>query len=198
MRHFPLEHHFRPHFAFEISLARILLGGVLRIGEAAWGLLADMHNYHECFNLDPQQTNYPNSDMSPRRSVGFYTDGIQDDPCGKTLAEGEITADPRFVDIRKLDLRLRPDSRAIDAGIDLGYTEDYADTEIPEGDAPDIGAFEYVKPQRKPVSDAENAPAPPSIEAEYRLSQHLGLCCTIRGTTKALSVWFRRENQNEP
>jgi hypothetical protein len=47
--------------------------------------------------------------------------------------------------LKKLDL-CRPDSPAVDAGIDVGYTGDYADTEIPEGDATDIGTLEYVKP----------------------------------------------------
>lgn len=35
--------------------------GGARSAEAAWGVLSDVHGYQECFGLDPQQSNYPNS-----------------------------------------------------------------------------------------------------------------------------------------
>ncbi len=54
----------------ELVLATLLVIAMAGIGtnraEAAWGVLSDMHNYHQCFGLDPSQSNYPNSGTSPR------------------------------------------------------------------------------------------------------------------------------------
>ncbi|HYW79420.1 MAG TPA: hypothetical protein VE890_07560, partial [Thermoguttaceae bacterium] len=36
------------------------------VAHAEWGVLADMHNYHECFGLDPDTSNYPNSGTSTK------------------------------------------------------------------------------------------------------------------------------------
>ena len=41
-------------------------GSSVNVAMAAWGVLSDMHNYHECFGLDPQASNYPNSGTSPK------------------------------------------------------------------------------------------------------------------------------------
>ena len=92
----------------------------------------------------PQDFDQPRS-----HNLYFCIDGSQDDPCGKPLAEGEMTADPRFVDTERLDLRLRPDSPAIDAGMDLGYTQDYADKKIPQGKAGTCGQYEASNEQFK-------------------------------------------------
>lgn len=43
-----------------------------------------------------------------------------------------------------LDFRLKPDSPAIDAGINLGITRDYDNTARPQGVAVDIGPFERI------------------------------------------------------
>ena len=92
----------------------------------------------------PQDFDQPRS-----HNLYFCIDGTQDDPCGKPLAEGEMTADPRFVDLDRMDLRLRPDSPAIDAAKNLGYMQDYAGNMIPQGKAPDIGAYEAPNEQFK-------------------------------------------------
>ncbi|HUT58753.1 MAG TPA: right-handed parallel beta-helix repeat-containing protein [Phycisphaerae bacterium] len=47
-----------------------------------------------------------------------------------------------FVDPDNGDWRLRPGSPAIDAGADVGLKEDIDGTKIPQGKAPDIGAYE--------------------------------------------------------
>jgi hypothetical protein len=80
----------------------------------------------------------------------FSTDG-SDEPQGKgvPLAQGEILADPLFVDFANRDLRLGQGSPAIDAGINLGHHMDFDHRSVPAGFAPDLGAYEA-----QPVADA--------------------------------------------
>jgi len=61
---------------------------------------------------------------------------------GAWLGNGDKIGDPLFVDFEKRDLRLRADSPAVDAGIDLGYNLDFDGNPIPSGSAPDMGAYE--------------------------------------------------------
>lgn len=58
----------------------------------------------------------------------------------------EFNDDPLFVDGQANDLHLLLTSPAKDTGLDLGYTEDFDGTSIPQGSSPDIGAYEYVSP----------------------------------------------------
>jgi hypothetical protein len=51
--------------------------------------------------------------------------------------------DPRFVDLEAFDLRLSPDSSAIDAGAVSGHPVDFDDQPRISGKAPDKGAFEF-------------------------------------------------------
>ena len=55
-----------------------------------------------------------------------------------------LVGDPRFSDPAAGDFRLRVDSPAIDAGVDVGLAEDRSGTPIPQGTAPEIGAYEFV------------------------------------------------------
>jgi hypothetical protein len=59
-----------------------------------------------------------------------------------TLGPGEKVGDPLFVNPGAGDYHLQPMSPAIDAGADLGYTEDFDGDVVPQGTAPDMGAFE--------------------------------------------------------
>jgi hypothetical protein len=86
-----------------------------------------------------------------------YADNKFDEDCN--LYFGGITqfsmgantrvADPRFANPGGGDLRLTASSPAIDAGVDVGYSEDMAGTGVPrdgngDGNAkPDMGAYEY-------------------------------------------------------
>ena len=62
---------------------------------------------------------------------------------GYALGAGERIANPLFVNAAVGNLLLQPLSPAIDAGIGLGYTRDFADRPVPQGLAPDVGAHEF-------------------------------------------------------
>jgi hypothetical protein len=62
---------------------------------------------------------------------------------GFHLGSDEIFADPLFVDLAGGDFHLLAQSPAIDRGVDLGYTRDFEDETVPQGAAPELGAFEY-------------------------------------------------------
>ncbi len=56
-----------------------------------------------------------------------------------------MQADPLFTDILNNDFNLQSTSPAIDAGVDVGLIRDFIGTLIPQGSAPDIGAYEYIQ-----------------------------------------------------
>jgi hypothetical protein len=56
---------------------------------------------------------------------------------------GNVVGDPLFVDAANGDFRLQSGSPAINNGINVGLTKDYVGMTVPQGTAPDIGAYEY-------------------------------------------------------
>lgn len=62
---------------------------------------------------------------------------------GYDPGSGEILGNPLFVDSRGGDFHLQSGSPAIDAGAPLGYSRDFDGHKVPNGDGPDLGAFEY-------------------------------------------------------
>lgn len=62
---------------------------------------------------------------------------------GFTPGQGEQVADPLFLNLAEQDFYLHPESPAINAGINLGYTLDFENRPVPVGATPDLGAFEY-------------------------------------------------------
>ncbi len=62
-----------------------------------------------------------------------------------SLHPTEMRADPLFVNLSGRDFRLQAESPAIDHGANLGYTVDYAGMPVPQGAAPDCGAYEYTR-----------------------------------------------------
>ena len=75
----------------------------------------------------------------------WCADGSVDDPIGLPPGDGDIVADPGFVDRANMDLHLTAGSGAIDAGRDTGYSIDFDGNARISGDAPDIGAYEFTK-----------------------------------------------------
>jgi len=73
----------------------------------------------------------------------YCTDGSVKNPCGKVLGQGEIIADPLFININTGDYQLSSESPAINAGRKLGYTLDLDNNPVPAGTSPDIGAYEF-------------------------------------------------------
>jgi len=67
---------------------------------------------------------------------------------GLTPGATEFNANPLFLDRVGEDFRLSPASVAIDAATNLGYTLDFDDNTVPNGPAPDIGAYELVFAQQ--------------------------------------------------
>ena len=54
-----------------------------------------------------------------------------------------LTGDALFTDITNMDFSLTEGSDCIDAGIDVGIEFDFIGVEIPQGEAPDIGPYEF-------------------------------------------------------
>jgi hypothetical protein len=62
---------------------------------------------------------------------------------GDSLGAGEMKASPQFIDLANYNFRLLSTSPAINAGINMGYTEDFDQNPVPIDNVPDLGAFEY-------------------------------------------------------
>jgi parallel beta-helix repeat protein len=55
-----------------------------------------------------------------------------------------IASDPKFIDAANADFHLQSNSLCIDAGVDVGLSLDFEGNPVPQGNAPDIGAYEYA------------------------------------------------------
>lgn len=79
-------------------------------------------------------------------TVSFYTrsNNVYYNSTAPGGESGTLTSNPLFVDVTNNDYRLQSGSPAINAGASLGYSLDFAGTTVPQGSAPDMGAFEFV------------------------------------------------------
>lgn len=66
-----------------------------------------------------------------------------------------IINNPLFVS--SSNFSLQASSPAINAGADVGLTSDYIGTAVPQGSAPDIGAYEYLLPSAAPTIGTPSA-----------------------------------------
>jgi hypothetical protein len=73
----------------------------------------------------------------------LYFSAGNPDPVGVAPGEGDMVADPQFVDFENHNFRLKKTSPAIDKGAVLTYTHDLDGKPVPQDDAPDIGAYEF-------------------------------------------------------
>jgi len=74
---------------------------------------------------------------------------------GCTFDPNSIVADPLFVDPENGNFHLWSDSPAINAGVDVGLTQDFEGNPIPQGPAPDIGAYECVLDPNNPTPELQ-------------------------------------------
>ncbi len=68
---------------------------------------------------------------------------------GTLTGQGERIGNPMFKSAS--DYHIQPGSPAIDAGLDLGYTLDFENKPVPQGAAPDIGAYESPGPSSNTI-----------------------------------------------
>lgn len=85
--------------------------------------------------------NWAYQSQGMRRANNLYD--LDDTPgFNFALTNGEQLAEACFAQAESGDFNPGLDSPALDAGANLGYLEDYSGRPIPQGAAPDIGAFE--------------------------------------------------------
>jgi hypothetical protein len=77
----------------------------------------------------------------------FYQNGDNSVSWGSTpsnkIENNLAPVNPSFIDATNGNFHLQPNSPAIDKGINAGLTSDYEGTPVPQGLAPDIGAYEW-------------------------------------------------------
>ena len=83
-------------------------------------------------------------DVSNNLFVGHYQGFENLLAAAKKGAVYETDLKKIFVDPDHYDYRLKAGSPAIDAGLDVGCVKDLAGTKVPQGKAPDIGAYEFT------------------------------------------------------
>lgn len=83
-------------------------------------------------------------ESSAKQGDGTYSDGSS-----TTL----WSTDPTFIDLAAGNFKLRADSPCINAGTDLGLTQDFRGRSVPKNNVPDIGAYESIKSLQLPHFD---------------------------------------------
>jgi hypothetical protein len=85
---------------------------------------------------------WENPGSSTSDNIYFSVDNSQANPKGYPLGKGEIIADPLFKNYEERDLHLLQGSPAIDMADSSRYKFDLERNPVPQGNAPDAGAFE--------------------------------------------------------
>ena len=85
---------------------------------------------------------WENPGSSTSDNIYFSVDNSKENPKGYTLGAGEIIADPQFANYEERDLHLLQGSPAVDMAESSRYAFDLDRNPVPQGNAPDAGAFE--------------------------------------------------------
>ena len=91
----------------------------------------------------PYDANIGYASAVKENNIYYSVDLSIDDPHGLTRGPGEMVVNPRFVNLLGHDYHLTSGSPAVDAGQILEHTSDIEDQAVPNGSAPDIGAYEF-------------------------------------------------------
>ncbi|MFA6594142.1 MAG: right-handed parallel beta-helix repeat-containing protein [Candidatus Buchananbacteria bacterium] len=71
----------------------------------------------------------------------YYPSGSYTKPAGQDA--NSLVLDPQFSNVAAFDFSLQSASPAINKGVALGLTPDYGGLAVPQGTAPDMGAYEF-------------------------------------------------------
>lgn len=85
---------------------------------------------------------WENPGSSTLDNIYFSVDSSLANPKGYPLGTGEIIANPLFADYEERDLHLQQGSPAIDMAESSRYSTDLDNNPVPQGNGPDLGAFE--------------------------------------------------------
>jgi hypothetical protein len=100
--------------------------------------LRDDHSPQAVLTIGPESSAVIKNNIFVGQGAGFSRDD------NHNLLAGQEEVSKIFLDSAHRDYRLREGSPAIDAGADVGIQQDPLGTPIPQGKAPDMGAYEYV------------------------------------------------------
>lgn len=83
-----------------------------------------------------------------------------------------MAVNPNFVNLASFDLHLTQNSPAIDNGIELGFTQDNEGNAVPQGGAPDLGAYEATAQaiNHAPTISPFNKLGTENIQLDFELS----------------------------
>jgi hypothetical protein len=119
----------------------IVEGSVSQEAEFKWGGENDGTNgYGNVYNTNCFGAEYTN--FIEWGSTTFYST-YDAWLAASSQSDTNVEADPLFLDAASNNFRLKGSSPAINAGTDVGLTQDYDGKLIPFGAAPDIGAYEF-------------------------------------------------------
>ena len=103
-------------------------------GENAGGGSGNVYTYNA---FGPQATNFI------EWGAGVYDNTYVQFATSYGATTYSVITDPLFVSTVTPDFHLQPASPAINAGVNVGLTTDYAGRPVPFGSAPDIGVYEW-------------------------------------------------------